>query len=224
MGLVNNRIICQCHPPAPDPDAYALWFANDLTALGGPPAENTTLSYQTSVGPDSFGQLNRSAETVIQFAPNAAGPGGFLSLSFGSFADPNAVPVTVDQWFFEFPPGVIGGNPSGPSSTALAPGPLPQLVYNSSTNEVSTSPDEPMMLVLTNDVDADAPLEVFFHGEVSPGGDVQLLIQSVLNSVPPPAPVPTFTGVGAFTLVVALLVITGTLLVSSRFRRAKPTA
>ena len=187
VGVVNNRIICVCHPlPAPDPDTYFLWFANDLTALGGPPVQNTTLSYQTSISPDSFGQLDRADQTVVQFEPNAAGPGGFLSLSFGSFADPNAVPVTVDQWFFEFPPGLIAGNPSGPSMTALAPGSTPQLVYNSSTNELSASPDEPMLLVLTNDVDTDAPLAVFFFGEVSPGGDVQLLIQSVFSSVPAP--------------------------------------
>lgn len=215
-----NFVYCSCKIPQPNND-YALLLVNDLTALGGPPAPNTTLSYQTSIGPNSFGELLRGDETVVSFAPNTAGPGGFLSLTFGSFADPNAVPVSVDQWFFEFPPGTIEGSPSGPSSTALAPATTPQLLYDSSTNVLSTPPDESMLLVLTNDVDTDAPLRLLWAGVMSPTGDVlQVLIESVPSSAP--APVPTFTNVGAYSLIVALLVIAGILLASNRIWRAKP--
>ncbi len=198
---------CSCTLPAPDDD-YGLLLVNALASLGGAPAANTTISYQTTTGPDSFGELLYGNQTVVDFPANTTGPGGFLTLTFGSFANPNAVPVTVDSWFFEFAPGTIAGNPTGPSSTQISAGTTPQLVYDSSTGILSTPPGDSMLLDLTNDIHTNAPLRILWTGQVSPSGSVlQVEIQSVA-SFAPPSPVPSIDARGLF-LFIGLVILFG---------------
>ena len=84
--IIPNSQYAYCSCFLDSTDEYGLLMVNALTALDGPPAQNTTRSYQTSTGPDSFGWLHalrgRARHCTLVSSVGVAG-GGDQSLPAG---------------------------------------------------------------------------------------------------------------------------------------------
>ncbi len=166
---------CDCETLPPSGDKYVLRMMLELSPFSTP-APNTTVTYDTTTGPNNFGELLYGDETVI---PNiVVGMEGMIALSFGSFVDPSAVPVTVDEWYIVFPPGTIGSDSTGNVSTWLDLSESPQLIYNSITNELFTAWGKPLFLTVANSIHYEAPLQLLLTGIPRQEGVLQVWFDS----------------------------------------------
>jgi len=200
------------------PRAYELAYLNAMTPLGGAvPAASTSITYLTSIGPESLGGIRFDGQVASEFpAGGPAAAAGLVTLSYGSFSELELIPVTVDEVDLEFPPGTIQGQPSGFISATLSPGPQGPLFYNFFTGEIVGTGQ--VDLVLNNDVHGDTTIRGLLSADVDGGGGsgggggggLQLSIQGTSESLATPVPVISDVGrlilIGLIGALVAILV------------------
>ena len=144
-----------------------------LSSDVGLPTEGENRTYSSSFDLENFVAVFLGPATFPHIEWDAAANAleVFLDLTFGSFAVPTAVPVTVNSAFATLPSFDIGGLPTGINSIQLRGGTPQQISYDSTTGILSLSAG-PLPLELSNDMGTDLTPEFIFEGEIMPDGNI----------------------------------------------------
>ena len=109
--------------------AYNFQLVYSFTPeIAGLPTENTTIAYAAFSAEINAAQVLLGGDLLGFFGPEEAALTGSFTLSFGSFADPENIPVSVDEMFLRMPSVAVNGMPTGitivtvaePAATAAA--------------------------------------------------------------------------------------------------------
>lgn len=160
---------------------------------GGLPTENTSVTYTAVVDPGNFWDLIETGTDVVirSFGPSESFLQGTVTLHYGSFADPTAVPVEIVSMSLTSPSVPIRGFVTGTNSIYLPGGTVQTLDYDSTTGFLESPDAAGITLKIDNDVIAGQTATLYLEAQVQPGGAL-LFGQGVaffpLPSVPSLAP------------------------------------
>jgi len=144
-----------------------------VSSMVGLPTEGENRTYSSTFDLDNFVAvfLGRATFPHVEWDAAANALEIFFDLTFGSFAVPTAVPVTVNSAFATLPNFDIGGLTTGINSIQLRGGIPQQIRYDSTTGILSLSAG-PLPLELSNDMGTDNTAEFIFEGEIMPDGNI----------------------------------------------------
>ena len=186
----NNNTYCTCgHGDCET--AFAGTFVPDMN---GPIAPNTTRVF--SIETQTVEVLSVLVEQieVASFGPSdedTFGPMdidalfGTTTLEFGSFEDPEAIPVTVRQFDIELISLAGDGKQSGENTVELRDRVPVEMVYNSTTNRFSlfNTKEIAIKLALENDLAGNQPAVLYFDGKLDAAGNLAVFGQIAVGIV-----------------------------------------
>ncbi|HEX5067514.1 MAG TPA: hypothetical protein VFY49_15455 [Myxococcota bacterium] len=108
----------------------------------GPPIEFGTVVYTTIDAPSNVWDVvhTQTQAPLLLLGPGGHDVQGTLTLEYGSFADPDAIPVTLTQLSITLPGMIVHGAPTGPSTLHLVPGETPPMLFDALTGFVDAGP------------------------------------------------------------------------------------
>ena len=184
----NGQTYCSCAQG----DCETAFAATFVPREEGPLAANEkrtfTLSTETL---EALSVLVEEME-VASFGPtvdDTFGPAdadavdGFVTLEFGSFDVPEAVPVKVSRLFIELVSLAGGGKESGINSVELRDGEPILMLYDVGGNRFRMAAEEEMAigLELENDLAGQQPAVMYFEGKFDEDGNLVIFGQLAVN-------------------------------------------
>ena len=174
-----SNVWCECVPsakPSGGCGSVALYF---LSHQGdGAPAADTPIIYLAELHAENFVSVVLGLLTWPTFGPEQTGMEGTITLNFGSFADPAAVPVMVEDISMSAPSVFLSG-----ANFFELPGGFPQpLVYDSVAGTLDTVDSTGIQILVTND-HGEETVSAHLSGEQVTGGfqlNVQLYSENPL--------------------------------------------
>ena len=176
--------LCKCDMPS----SGGCFCAGDSEFDPGPsgvPDPGETIIYTAISSPNNFMEVALdSGISLALFGPGGSALSGTVSLTFGSFADPANVPVTLNNLSLTLPAWMMGGQSTGTNSFSLAPATPGNLVYNSFTGIIDIASN--IQVLINNKLQSNVLVVVSVQGEVDNSGMIKVFIDAELN--PPPCP------------------------------------
>ena len=143
-----SNLWCECVPKPKSSGgcgSLALYFLSDQG--DGPPTAGNGIIYLAESNAQNFVSVVLGLLTWPNFGPEDNGMAGTVTLDFGSFADPAAVPVTISDISMSAPSVFL----SGTNFFSLPEGFSQPLVYDSIAGTIDTVDSSGIQIEVTND-------------------------------------------------------------------------
>ncbi|MCP3904082.1 MAG: hypothetical protein GY715_10655 [Planctomycetes bacterium] len=160
------------------PTLHLLGYAAfDPGAAGGPDA-GEVITYSTVDDPRNIWDLVTNAVAVVtELGPGGHDLAGTLTLSYGDFTDPLAVPVEIIDLDLVLPGGVVGGQPTGPLVITL-PIDVP-LTYAVPLGVIDTLGPEGFEVIVDTNLWTGQPARLNIECRFDPDGRLLALVQGI---------------------------------------------
>ncbi len=177
-----TRVWCRCTADGGDDEpgsgcnSSASWYFDDQEA--GLPTSNSAIIYLTASDANNFVSTSFGGGIVgPEFGPESSAMEGTISLFFGSFSDPNNVPVTVEDVSISF----IEVAGEGSNWFELPDGAFQSLIYDSVSKVIDTTDGHGIQLWLTNNLGGQLPVTVNLQGTIDPSGGLHGFAQVAVH-------------------------------------------